>query len=275
MRRRRRFGPTTRAVAVLVGVGLASGGCSSARSSTFQNVARPSVARRCSGVPRGQVTTHHLSSAATDRSERFHIYQPPGATPNDRMGLLVLLHGGSADDTQWLDVGMASAADCMSGRGEIDKTLIVFVDGRAVERDHAKSPAPMERLVVDEILPRVRSLYPHLAGRTRTAIGGISLGGGWALRIAADNPELFSATGGHSPSVSLTDGERGSLGKHKVRVWIDAGRSDGVQVRAREEATDLRIAAAPVSFKQWNGGHDRRYWSQHTEDYLRFYDQSP
>jgi enterochelin esterase-like enzyme len=35
--------------------------------------------------------------------------------------------------------------------------------------------------------------------------------------------------------------------------------------------TMLRRAGVRPVFERWNGGHDRRYWSLHAIDYLRFY----
>ncbi|WP_426571419.1 alpha/beta hydrolase [Aquihabitans sp. McL0605] len=253
---------------------LVLGGCSSTPAEEPTAGPRPSIARACAGVARGTVSTRHLTSAATRRREPYVIYQPPGTTTGSRLRLLVLLHGASADVTQWLDVGVASTADCMGGRGEGDRTLIVLVDGSGVEHDRRGAPAPTERLVVDEILPAVRARYPHLEGRAGTGIGGISLGGGWAFEIAAHHPDLFSAVGGHSPTVALSAAEVETLARHDVRVWIDVGTSDPLRPRADREAAQLRAAHVATMTAHWVGAHDRRYWSQHVADYLRFYDRA-
>lgn len=260
----------------LTGVAVAVGlvGCASVPATSPHVAQRPTMARDCTAVPRGSVTAHHLRSVATKQTERFQIYRPPGTTRGDPLRLLVLLHGATADDTQWLDVGIASAADCMAERGESDQTLIVLVDGSSVERDHTGSPAPMEQLVIDEILPEVHHLYPNLQGRSGTAIGGISLGGRWALQIAAHHPDLFEAAGGHSPTISLSATELESLVDSDVRIWLDAGQSDGLQRGIRTAYDRVQAAGGGAMVMQWSGQHDRHYWSQHTEDYLRFYNQT-
>lgn len=233
---------------------------------------RPSTTKACPDVERGSVTTHHLRSAATHRTERYRIYQPPGTGADDRLRVLVLLHGAQADETQWLDVGITSAADCMGGRGERNNTLIVLVDGSTVERDRGADPAPIERLVVDEILPAVRKQYPNALGRNGTGIGGISLGGGWAIEIAAHHPDLFGAAGGHSPALGrLSADEILSLARHNTRLWTDVGTSDALRPRVDDQSERMRRAHVGVMSMHWDGQHDRRYWSQHTEDYLRFY----
>lgn len=276
--------PRLRAVgvaAVLVGLGACTSGPSAPTALTLGSTTsapagpRPSIAKPCPGVKRGKVTTHHLDSAATHRRERYRIYEPPRTGTSDPVRILILLHGAQADDTQWLDVGITSAADCMGGRGERNNTVIVLVDGSTVERDRGADPAPTERLVVDEILPAVRRQYPHAAGRDGTGIGGISLGGGWAIEIAAHHPELFSAAGGHSPALGRLSGDEiAALASHNTRLWTDVGTSDALRPRVDEQSERMRRAGVAVMSMHWDGSHDRRYWSQHTEDYLRFYAQT-
>ena len=277
--RRRGVARPGRPPVLLVLVGLlaaVTSSCANGSSTSAQadDGPRPAVPKVCPGAARGAVSTVRFSSEATRGPERYRVYQPPGTAPTDAMALLVLLHGASADETQWLDVGITSAADCLIASGEMKPMVIVVVDGSRVEQSRATaSPSPMERLVTDEILPAVRRTHPHLAGRAATSIGGISLGGGWALRIAAHRPDLFSAVGGHSPAAALDPAGVRSLAAADVRVWLDVGRSDGLAPRVAELAGRFRQAHVQAMVRSWPGSHDRRYWSQHTEDYLRFYAQ--
>ncbi len=232
---------------------------------------RPAVPQVCGGAPKGRTTTHHIQSAATGGTERYRVYETPGTTVDTPADLVILLHGAAADETQWLDVGITSSADCLAAGEGLDPLVIVLVDGSSVESARAEGVAPMEGLVVDEILPAVRRSRPHLAGRDGTSIGGISLGGGWALRIVAHRPDLFSAVGGHSPAATLTPDEARSLGDQRVRVWLDVGRADALDAKVADLQVALGRFDVDPMVMRWQGGHDRRYWSDHTEDYLRFY----
>ena len=230
----------------------------------------------CPDAPEGTVLTRSLTSTATGGEERLRIYVPPGfetAEP-DTMPLLLLLHGATADETQWIDVGVASAADCMIGSDEIQPLLIVTVDGSRVETDNDTAPPPMERFVTDELLPYLHGGFPQLGGRDLTSIGGISRGGGWALRIAADRPDLFSSVGGHSPTNPLTREQERSLVSHDVRIWLDVGDQDSLHGGVTDLASSLRSSGHGVQFMTPTGGHDRLYWSRHVEDYLRFYSRA-
>ena len=231
----------------------------------------------CPDAPQGTVLSRSVTSRATGGLEPLRIYIPPGFehAPPDSVPLLVLLHGASADETQWIDVGIASAADCLIGSGEIDPMVIVTVDGsRADSRGDGgtagQTPA-MERFVTDELLPYLHGTYPTLGERDVTSIGGISRGGGWALRIAADRPDLFAAVGGHSAAGDLTADQMQSLADRNIRVWLDAGAQDGLRGSMLDLAASLRSIGHGSMVMTWAGGHDRLYWSNHVEDYLRFY----
>ncbi len=182
-------------------------------SAPSPSVTLPADPPSCPLAEEGTVLARTITSAATGGVEHLRIYVPPGferAAPAS-VPLLVLLHGGTADETQWIDVGIASAADCLISSGAIHPLMVVTVDGSRVETATDGREPAMERFVADEVLPYLHAGYPGLGGREVTSIGGISRGGAWALRIAADRPELFSAAGGHSPTTTITQEQLRSL----------------------------------------------------------------
>jgi enterochelin esterase-like enzyme len=264
-------------VGALMGLVVACGGdpTSSDRegSAPLRIAALPTDPPLCPLAEEGTVLARTITSAATGGVEHLRIYVPPGferAAPAS-VPLLVLLHGGTADETQWIDVGIASAADCLIASGAIHPLMVVTVDGSRVETATDGREPPMERFVADEVLPYLHAGYPGLGGREVTSIGGISRGGAWALRIAADRPELFSAAGGHSPTTTITQEQLRSLAAHQVRLWLDVGDRDQLRPRVQRLAASIRSIGYGAMLMGWDGGHDRRYWSHHVEDYLRFY----
>jgi enterochelin esterase-like enzyme len=138
---------------------------------------------------------------------------------------------------------------------------------------------PFEHFVVSELIPWIDRHTPAQADRAYRAIGGISLGGFWALEIAFHHPELFDSVGGHSPVVgspgdalspmSLMASHAADLAK--LRIWLDVGDQDGLGPGTAQLAAGLKAAGIPVTFHQWPGGHVEPYWEAHTGDYLAFY----
>jgi enterochelin esterase-like enzyme len=234
---------------------------------------QPADPPSCGPVPRGTLLVEHLPSRIIAGDERVQVYLPPGyqQSGGQRPLLIVLLHGAQADETQWVDVGAPAAADCLIASGQIPPMVIAMPDISRFELDRQGASPPLERLVRDELLPMLASRHGVSLDARSLRLGGISRGGGWALRIAAANPTRFCAVGGHSPAAPVDPTGRRALARHHVRVWLDAGDADPTRAVATGLAAQLQALGGDVELHQWAGQHDRRYWSHHVESYLRFY----
>jgi enterochelin esterase-like enzyme len=195
------------------------------------------------------------------------IYLPPCYTTSGaRYPTLILLHGGGADETQWPDIGLAAAADHLISQGRIAPFI-------AAAPDVAGGPTQTTAtFVLDELLPWMDG---HLRTRTTPrdrAIGGISLGGGSALRIVASHPGVFGAVGGHSPAVHPTDRDlAAALADHGPSVWLDVGRDDSLRSAVADLAARWQARHVAVELHIPPGRHDRPYWRSQMESYLLFY----
>ena len=261
---------TAACAATLIAAGCGSGGTRPGSGQAAPE-RRPADPATCS-VRHGTVVENHLMSQVLGQ-QRFRVYLPPGyrATAAQRYPVLYLFHGSSADETQWEDVGIGQGSDCLLAAHRMHPALIVLLDASTAERHGAAGASEVERFMADSVVPAVDRRFRTLADRRHRAIGGISLGGGWALRIAADRPDRFSAVGGHSPSTGLTLSQRASLARRQVRIWLDVGLNDRLRLRVGAFQQALRQRGADVTLHVWPGIHDRRYWSHHVQDYLRFY----
>jgi enterochelin esterase-like enzyme len=201
---------------------------------------------------------------AGGREIRVTVYLPPGASASGRRyPALYLLHGAGADETQWPAIGLLDAADRMIDDGTIGPLIIVMPDLGAGSDDGA--------IVTDTIVPWAEAHLAVLPDRAHRAIGGISRGGGAALRLAATHPELFSKVGGHSPTVPAVEALPAALASWAGRIWLDVGTSDVLELGVAQLAHRLERFRAGSQLHLWDGGHDRAYWGAHVADYLAFY----
>jgi enterochelin esterase-like enzyme len=186
--------------------------------------------------------------------------------------VLILFHGLTYNESQWQDLGVAASADRLIAAGKIPPFIIVM-------------PAELKGLdfesaVVDVLLPKIEAQYPTRIDRQGLAVGGLSRGGGWALRIGMEYAQTFGAIGMHSPAVLPPDLFRLSGWAAKMpeslrpRLWIDIGQSDSLRFEALELVQQLVSLGFRLSWRTYPGDHNGAYWSSHLNTYLQWYAQS-
>ncbi len=221
-----------------------------------------------------------VPSAALGKPVAVRLYMPPCQPAAGRcFASIYLLHGAGTDQTQWSDIGMASAADDGRARGTLPP-LILVIPFRPDDRADARPDGdlPYEHFVVAELMPWVDQHTPACPVGAQRAIGGISMGGLWALEIAFHHPELFAAVGGNS---ALAQGQGGlnpfgllasnPAAIRTLHVWLDVGDQDNLKMGDANLAAALKAGGVSTVFNQWPGSHNRAYWRQHVSDYLAFY----
>ena len=111
-------------------------------------------------------------------------------TSGRRYPVLYLLHGLTGDYSNWMRYTGIERYAC-------DNDLIVVMPS-AANSEYSYWPAPMTlpydfpNYFIHELMPMVHHWLPASAERADNFIGGLSMGGGGALRIAAYWPERFA-----------------------------------------------------------------------------------
>ena len=209
-----------------------------------------------------------VPSAIYHGDQRVRIHLTPCTLDQPTpVSVLYLLHGAGADETQWSDVGVFEAADAAVARGELAPTAIVLPDALP-NFSCADCASNYERHLLDEIEPQVADLVP--VDTSRRAIGGISRGGGMALRVAGADPRAFVAVGGHS-AVDAPADVLAVIADAQLPVRLDAGVDDSLLATSQQMANTLAVEGGVVDQVQSPGGHDRPYWRAHVTDYIAFY----
>jgi enterochelin esterase-like enzyme len=173
------------------------------------------------------------------------------------------------NEKTWNEIGAGETADSLIHSGGIPPLLIVMPRER---RDARFGDA-----LVNDILPYVDSRYRTLADRDHRALGGMSRGAGWALRVGLQNPGLFSALGLHSLGIFYADEAKvgGWLDKLPPdltpRFYIDIGDNDSLIVSAGWLDRALTRRGLAHDYHLNPGSHTRAYWTERLPDYLRWY----
>ena len=138
--------------------------------------------------------THRVFSSASVRGEvSYHIYRPAvyGADAGRRFPVVYWLHG-SGGGLPGIPA-IAKRFDEAIEAGKIPPCLVVFVNGLEMGMyvDWADGSAPIESMIVGDLLSHVDSAYRTVAKREGRLLDGFSMGGYGAARLGFKHPELF------------------------------------------------------------------------------------
>lgn len=219
----------------------------------------------------GEVIQAELVDPALTRSLPYRIYLPPcyGQSSPAVYPTLYMLHGLQSTDAQWDDLGLDEAADGLIASGQLPPFLIVMPwERRGVDYTSA---------IPEVLVPAIERMYAADPRREARALGGLSRGAGWALRIGLQNPDLFASLGLHSPAVLSPDLYYIPAWLQAIpsgdlpRLWIDIGERDPLRPSALELAGLLDAQGAPYAWHLFPGTHEPAYWTSHLAEYLRWY----
>jgi enterochelin esterase-like enzyme len=238
-----------------------------------------------------------VPSRVLDETIRGYVVEPE----REPVGLIYLLHGRGGAAADWPPV--------LAGL-DLPPLVAVLPDAPWSERaswyvdSAAADGRPVEQALIADLLPAFDARFPVLADRRRRLIGGVSMGGAGALRLALAHPQLFGRLISLSPAIypppppeGSTLREHGAFGKGEVRfdlpsyaalhyrtllanarhlpVFVAVGDTGDLEGAAETVAADLADAGARVDFRVYPGGHDWDVWGPALSDALRALVTSP
>lgn len=219
----------------------------------------------------GRIEQGEVEHPLLARPLPYRIYLPAcaGKPGFERLPSVYLLHGLTYDDAQWDRLGAPAAADRMIAAGQAPPFLLIL--------PWERTGLDLELAITGALIPEVEARYPAAAGRHNRAIGGLSRGAGWALRIGLKHPQLFGAIGLHSPAVLSPDlfylpaWTRAIPRDALPRLALDIGERDPLRPEALALAEQLDDLGLSVALTPNPGLHLESYWAEHVQEYLEWY----
>jgi S-formylglutathione hydrolase FrmB len=160
-----------------------------------------------------RVSFHTFKSAAAETEVSYHLFTPAAyeREPDRRFPVVYWLHGsrGGLPGIPQVAARFAAAIEA----GTTPPCLVVFVNGlpEGMYVDWKDGSAPVETIIVKELVPHVDASHRTIATREGRALDGYSMGGYGAARLGFKYPELFKAVsimGGGPLQVDLFAGPR-------------------------------------------------------------------
>ncbi len=264
-----------------------------------------------------RVECNAVKSSILKRSVRYCALLPAGydAAQPRRLPVLYFLHGLGADEQSLVTSGGWSLVESLQEKGRIGEFVIITPDGgRSFYINSRDGRLRYEDFFIREFLPAMEKRYRVQAARAGRALGGTSMGGYGALRLAFKYPQLFSAVSAHSAALmerlpqgaghtpGLAGGSGGILGDvfgtpldaafyernspltlartlpgpARLRIYFDCGRDDEYNFDAGAEKLNQTLAARRIAheFHIYPGGHGWRYMAEHLDESLEFHSRA-
>lgn len=159
------------------------------------------------------VSFHIFDSAAAKARVSYHLYSPAAYDrgPERRFPVVYWLHGSRGG---LLGIPKVAAHfDAAIEAGKTPPCLVVFVNGlvEGMYVDWKDGSAPLETIIVKELVPHIDASYRTIAKREGRLLDGYSMGGYGAARLGFGYPEVFrgiSIMGGGPLQADLLDAPR-------------------------------------------------------------------
>ncbi|NLK87672.1 MAG: esterase family protein [Clostridiaceae bacterium] len=246
-----------------------------------------------------------IESEIMGRKMPCKVYLPKGYGSGETHPVWYGLHGYGSDESMWIDqVGIAEASDELVDDGVIKPMIMVFPYTRDatmneiskdLEDDGKFGERNMDRFICEELVPYIDSRYDTAASAGNRYIGGFSMGGMIAVRIAFHHPDMFSKVGGYSAAVISSDYSGRQLeewlfpydnvnevadivefdrqkGLDRLTVYLNCGTNNDPFLTGLQSLCEaLQQRGIPAELEMYKGGHDLEYSKANAKGYLLFY----
>lgn len=145
------------------------------------------------GAPR-RLAYGVLESAAMRAEMAYAVYAPRDLGADERLPLVVFLHGGGDDETAFDHHAVGDALDAALAAGAIPRAVIVVPQGDlGFWANWYDGTRRYEDWVLDELVPRVARDYHTAPCPAGCHVMGASMGGAGTLRFALNRPALWAS----------------------------------------------------------------------------------
>jgi len=229
-------------------------------------------------VPHGKVSSSRFKSAKLNEEREISLYTPPGydgSTPTD---LLIVFDGGIYDGSPASLVPTPTILDNLIAAKKIGPIAAVFINNMGQRNRDLGGYTPFADFIALELIPWVRSNYRIREGPSHVVLAGSSRGGLAASHCAFYHSDVvgnvLSQSGAYwvrnddsnPPPWPLTL-DTGDLvlsfrngSRLPIKFYIEVGRFDSLLEINRELRDILMVKGYPITYREFDGGHDYFYW---------------
>jgi enterochelin esterase-like enzyme len=231
-------------------------------------------------APRGEFKAEIFKSAVLNEERSIQIYTPPGYNANGNpYPLLIFMDGETAP----LLFPLPVILDNLTASGKIPPLIALAIASGATRSRDMLCSTNFADFIAKELVPGLRSRYAITADPQQTVISGFSGGGLTAAWVALRHPQVVGAVLSQSGSFWFYEGatatspepafiETGWLTRQyataprlPLRFYLEVGSLEqsvfrNMVLENRRMRDTLTARGYPVTYSEYNGGHDALCW---------------
>ncbi len=235
-------------------------------------------------------------SRSLQKASSFNVVFPDDPTIPRPWAAFFLLHGLSDDDTIWMR--RTSIERYVEG---LPLVVVMPDGGRGWYTNSADGFYPYEDDLVKDVVGLVDRTFPVKTDRSGRAIGGLSMGGYGAIKLALKHPEMFASVTSHSgaPGFCRIDLKKAAeLSPEFPRIFgpsprggpedpfaiveridhgripalrFDCGVKDFLLDQNRDFSQHLKQLHILHEYQEFPGDHNWEYWDLHVREAVAFH----
>jgi putative tributyrin esterase len=234
----------------------------------------------------------HYYSNALQKQTACNIIIPELPDFHGPYPVYYLLHGLSDDFTMW------QRKTSIGRYVQMLPLMIVMPDGGRGFYTNAHEGPAYESAIIQDLIPFIDQTFHTVAEKKGRCIGGLSMGGYGAIKMALKHPDLFASANGHSGAYGFAHGDwradqlefqritgpnpvggpndvfalaTKAKGTKLPALRLDCGTSDFLLDQNRGFHEHLQDLGIPHEYAEFPGAHDWSYWDKHVQSALRFH----
>jgi enterochelin esterase-like enzyme len=229
-------------------------------------------------LPHGKLTPTSFKSAKLNEDRTLTLYTPPSHDASTAADLLIVFDGGTYDGSAASLIPTPTILDNLIAAKKIGPTVAVFVNNMGQRSRDLGGYAPFADFLALELIPWVRANYRIKDGPSHVVLAGSSRGGVAASHCAFFHPDVvgnvLSQSGAffvrnNDPNpppwpITLDAGDVVLLFRNNprlpVKFYMEVGRFDSLLQLNRELRDVLLLKGYPVTYREFDGGHDYLWW---------------
>lgn len=192
-----------------------------------------------------------FKSKSMDQEIGYNVFTPTDYQKGTgRFPVIYFLHGAGGNENSDA-AGFSSRVNQAINEKKIPPVICVFPNGgMSGYADRGETKVMGETMIIKELIPIIDADYRTINGQEGRVIGGFSMGGGGAIRLAVKHPDLFTAAASWAGAFRNRGGDDDAIKQAEKNIDQLKGKSRFLLIVGDQDQTYIGHQPVIDAFKK-------------------------